>query len=147
MGPFEVEDAAQGELGGRGTVPVHGALVALLVLAYAAQWYYGFSVQARFPQMFPTPRFPWEPATTFGAYLRAAILEQREWHRLVSHVFLHGGLMHLLMNSYGTYTLGGSVNNFFGSELSLFIYFLSGMGASVPGLCFGRPGPSPSPLA
>jgi membrane associated rhomboid family serine protease len=45
----------------------------------------------------------------FGAAYTPLIFEGGEWFRLFAAVFLHGGLMHIIMNSMSLWTLGNSV--------------------------------------
>src|SRR4249920_1924956 len=52
-------------------------------------------------------------------------LAQGEWWRLVTAGFLHGGLVHILMNSWVLFDLGAQVEELYGSGRMLVIYFLS----------------------
>ena len=57
----------------------------------------------------------------------ASAIQQGEWWRLCSAMFLHSGLMHVLMNMIGLYTAGVVVERIYGSRLFLIIYFASGL--------------------
>ena len=48
-----------------------------------------------------------------------------QWWRLVTAGFLHGGLMHIAMNSWVLFDLGTSVEEAYGTSRMLVIYFLS----------------------
>lgn len=48
-----------------------------------------------------------------------------QWWRLVTAGFLHGGWMHLLMNSWVLYSLGAQVEETYGTARFLVIYFAS----------------------
>jgi rhomboid protease GluP len=48
-----------------------------------------------------------------------------EWWRLVTAGFLHGGLLHILMNSWVLFDLGPQVEEFYGASRMLVIYFIS----------------------
>src|SRR5204862_5042503 len=48
-----------------------------------------------------------------------------QWWRLVTAGFLHGGLMHILMNSWALFDLGASVEEAYGTSRMLAIYFIS----------------------
>ncbi len=50
-----------------------------------------------------------------------------EMYRLVTSIFLHAGLIHLLCNMYSLYVLGPQVENFFGKKKFLLIYLGSGI--------------------
>jgi rhomboid protease GluP len=60
----------------------------------------------------------------FGAKLREAILFG-QWWRLITAGFLHGGLMHLLMNSWVLFDLGAQVEELYGASRLIVIYFLA----------------------
>lgn len=48
-----------------------------------------------------------------------------QWWRLVTAGFLHGGILHILMNSWVLYDLGAQVEEVYGSSRMLVIYFIS----------------------
>jgi rhomboid protease GluP len=60
----------------------------------------------------------------FGAKFPPAIAAG-QWLRLVTAGFLHGGLMHILFNSWSFLTLGAMVEEVFGGSRMLVIYFCS----------------------
>lgn len=60
----------------------------------------------------------------FGAKHRDAIFFG-QWWRLVTAGFLHGGLFHLLMNSWVLFDLGAQVEEIFGQRRLIVIYFVS----------------------
>jgi rhomboid protease GluP len=66
---------------------------------------------------------------SFGAKLPPAFLRMyrlgNQWWRLVTAGFLHGGLMHILMNSWSFMSLGPLVEEIFGGSRMLVIYFCS----------------------
>ncbi|HYM12805.1 MAG TPA: rhomboid family intramembrane serine protease [Bryobacterales bacterium] len=61
----------------------------------------------------------------FGAKESRSILLGGQWWRLVTAGFLHGGLFHILMNSWALYDLGGQTEEAFGTARFLAIYFVS----------------------
>lgn len=61
----------------------------------------------------------------FGAKLRAAIFVDGDWWRLVTAGFLHGGLIHILMNSWVLYDLGAQVEEVYGTNRMIVIYFVA----------------------
>ena len=63
----------------------------------------------------------------FGAKWNVA-LAQGEYWRLVTAGFLHGGIIHILMNSWVLFDLGAQVEELYGSSRMLVIYFLSTVG-------------------
>ena len=64
----------------------------------------------------------------FGAKYGPAIAAG-QWWRLVTAGFLHGGLVHILMNSWVLFDLGAAVEEIYGGSRMLVIYFV----ASVAG--------------
>jgi rhomboid protease GluP len=59
----------------------------------------------------------------FGA--KYNVLARGEWWRLVTAGFLHGGLLHILMNSWVLFDLGPQVEEIYGTSRMLVIYFVS----------------------
>src|SRR5215813_10822042 len=60
----------------------------------------------------------------FGAKYPAAIAAG-QWWRLVTAGFLHGGILHIAMNSWVLFDLGAAVEEIYGASRMLTIYFLS----------------------
>ena len=65
----------------------------------------------------------------FGAMFTPSIVLKGEWWRLVTAGFLHGGVLHILMNSWALFDLGAMTEEAYGSSRMLVIYFV----ASVAG--------------
>ncbi len=61
----------------------------------------------------------------FGAKHRLAILRYGQWWRLVTAGFLHGGLLHIGMNSWVLFDLGAQVEEVYGGARLLVIYFVA----------------------
>jgi len=61
----------------------------------------------------------------FGAKERQAIFIEGQWWRLITAGFLHGGLMHILMNSWVLFDLGVQVEQAYGTARYLVFYFVS----------------------
>jgi len=72
----------------------------------------------------------------FGAKTNA-LLQSGEWFRLITPIFIHAGLLHLLLNSYALWVVGTQVEKLYGSARFLLIYLLSGIGG-VAGSYFGQ---------
>jgi rhomboid protease GluP len=60
----------------------------------------------------------------FGGKYREAIIEG-QWWRLITAGFLHGGMWHILMNSYGLFIVGSQVEQDFGADRYVVIYIVS----------------------
>jgi rhomboid protease GluP len=61
----------------------------------------------------------------FGAKYAPFIFYRGEWWRLITAGYLHGGLLHIGMNSWVLFDLGPQVNQTFGTPRFLSIYFIS----------------------
>lgn len=60
------------------------------------------------------------------------ILQNREWHRLVTSGFLHGGLLHLFVNMYVLLAFGAALESgILGSLNFAIVYFASLIGGSL----------------
>jgi rhomboid protease GluP len=70
-----------------------------------------------------------------GAKDNAAIAAGQLW-RLVTPVFIHGGLVHFFVNMYSLYAIGPVIERFFGAGRTLTLYLLSGIAGVVLSLSF-----------
>ncbi len=66
----------------------------------------------------------------FGAKTNE-LLQAGEWFRLLTPIFIHGGLLHLALNSYAIWQVGPLVERLYGPARFLLIYLLSGIGGVV----------------
>lgn len=71
----------------------------------------------------------------FGAKYNPAIVAG-EWWRIVTSMFLHIGLIHLMMNMLALYYLGTVVERIFGSKRFTIIYFLAGLAGGLTSFAF-----------
>ncbi|WP_062355861.1 rhomboid family intramembrane serine protease [Bacillus kwashiorkori] len=71
----------------------------------------------------------------FGAKYNPAILAG-EWWRFITPMFIHIGVLHLLMNSIALYYLGSAVEKLYGNFRFLFIYLFSGIAGSIASFVF-----------
>jgi len=65
-----------------------------------------------------------------GAIIHGTIANHEYW-RLLAAMFLHGGWVHWLVNSWALYQLGSLYEAMFGKARFLLIYFVTGLCASV----------------
>lgn len=65
-----------------------------------------------------------------GAMYKPA-LQQGEWWRLLTAMFIHGGFIHLVMNMLSLYLGGIFSEESLGTKKFLFVYFFSGIGAGL----------------
>ena len=71
-----------------------------------------------------------------GAYV-AVVTEGGQYWRLITHMFLHVGLLHLALNAYGIWFLGKLCEQLYSSARMAFIYMGSGVGAIAISLLIG----------
>lgn len=65
-----------------------------------------------------------------GALYRPAI-EDGEWYRLITHMFLHGDILHLGNNMLVLFCLGNALEHYLGKISYVGIFFLSGILAGL----------------
>ena len=53
------------------------------------------------------------------------------WWQVVSHMFMHGGFMHILFNMYALWAFGTPLERMWGRNKFLFFYFSAGLGAAL----------------
>ena len=74
----------------------------------------------------------WKPQLTrWGAKRSELILSGKELYRLITPVFLHGSLPHLLINSYSLNNIGPEIEKTFGSGRFLATYIVSGIAGNM----------------
>jgi membrane associated rhomboid family serine protease len=71
----------------------------------------------------------------WGADFRPLTLSG-EWWRLVTNIFLHIGIMHLVMNMFALIYIGLMLEPYLGKARFLAAYFLTGIAASLTSMCW-----------
>ena len=66
----------------------------------------------------------------YGAKFNAYI-DRGQWWRFVTPIFLHGNVLHLLMNMYGLWMIGPFVERLYGSAKFVFFWVLTGVAGVV----------------
>lgn len=78
----------------------------------------------------------------FGVYLYGDLLYEWlalwffehpnfRWWQVVSHMFMHGGMMHIVFNMYALWAFGTPLERIWGRNKFLFFYFSAGLGAAL----------------
>lgn len=102
------------------------ALVLSNLLVFIVSWY-----------TIGTTKDPqWSQGLLFNGAEFAPLTLDREWYRIVTHLFLHGNFLHLAFNMYALFTVGSEVERTTGPIKFLWIYFLCGFTASLASLYF-----------
>ncbi|MFC8845734.1 MULTISPECIES: rhomboid family intramembrane serine protease [unclassified Micromonospora] len=84
------------------------------------------------------------PLTDWGSVLGQALfpdgsvhgIAQGEWYRLVAAMFLHYGVVHLLLNMWALWVLGRSLEANLGPLRFLGLYLIAGLGGNVAAYLF-----------
>ena len=71
----------------------------------------------------------------FGALYKPYVLAG-EYFRIISTIFLHIGIWHLLVNCYSLYVIGNQMESFLGKTKFLFVYLISAISGSLMSLIF-----------
>lgn len=53
------------------------------------------------------------------------------WWQYITHMFMHGGIWHILFNMYSLWIFGGVVERIIGQKKFLVFYFVCGLGAAA----------------
>lgn len=124
LGPRAVDRRMPGDLLG-GLIPAaRFTTVVILLINFGLYLVTAvYSIQNGNPSGFMSPSF--EALVLFGGKHPVAIFQYGQWWRLVTAGFLHGGLIHILMNSWVLFDLGTTAEQFFGTHRMLVIYFVS----------------------
>ena len=110
LGPRAIERRAPGEILG-GLIP-HARFTTVMILLINT---------ALFLAEYLNPN---AGLTRWGASLPAPYM-QGQWWRLITAGFLHGGVFHILMNSWVLFDLGAEVEQLYGTSRLIVFYFVS----------------------
>lgn len=66
------------------------------------------------------------------------LIMQGEYYRLITCMFLHGGLLHIALNMYSLYNIGPLVEQVYGKVKYLIVYFAAGITSSIFSFLFSN---------
>src|SRR5687768_5175451 len=84
-------------------------------------------------------RFAPEVLQAYGAKLNFLIRDAHEWWRFVTPVFIHGNLLHLLVNMYSLWMIGPYVEKLYGSAKFVVFWVFTGIAGVVASYLAVRP--------
>src|SRR5262249_42970112 len=71
-----------------------------------------------------------------GALTPPHVLARGQWWRLLTYCFVHGGLLHIVLNMYFLYAVGPMVERMFGPLRFLALYLIAGLGGGCAVLIY-----------
>jgi rhomboid protease GluP len=66
-----------------------------------------------------------------GALLGRAVIEEGDYYRMLTVIFLHGGILHYAFNTYAIAILGQRLESLIGSVKFAILYILAGLASSL----------------
>ena len=64
------------------------------------------------------------------------MIKAGQYYRIITGVFLHGGILHLAFNCYALYVIGSQLETYLGKVRYLIIYLFSAVTASLFSMIF-----------
>jgi rhomboid protease GluP len=81
---------------------------------------------------------PWKGVVSQWGASMPAMLMDGQWWRLITAGFLHGGILHILMNSWVLFGLGAEVEQLYGTSRLIVFYFVSTVAGFYASSHFGH---------
>lgn len=75
---------------------------------------------------------------TLGANNKLLVIDNGQYQRIISSMFLHGGLMHILFNMYALCVMGPLIEKIYGSLNFIGIYVVGGITSSLLSLALSE---------
>jgi membrane associated rhomboid family serine protease len=72
----------------------------------------------------------------FGAKQNNLIVEQHQYWRLITSIFIHIGIIHLLLNNYALWIIGQEIERIYGSARFVILYLATGIIGSLGSYVF-----------
>jgi rhomboid protease GluP len=126
VGPPAVERSGGGSILG-GFIP-HARFVTTMILLLNAALYLATGLYSMRSGNGNLINLDLQTLWEFGAKLPRSIIAGGQWWRLVTAGFLHGGLIHIAMNSWVLFDLGAQVEEIFSPARLIVIYFCATVG-------------------
>lgn len=113
-------------------LPRHRVILTYVILAMIVGI---FLIQMAYNQLeFPRR----EPITAWGMINYTRVMQNGEWYRLFTGMFIHANEVHLLFNALALWSFGRSIEALFGTARFALIYILGGLTGSLASLLLTR---------
>lgn len=122
IGPRAIERRAPADILG-GLIP-HARFTTVVILLINTGLYLAMAIRSMNSETGGVMNLDLRTLADFGAKY-GPLIREGEWWRLITAGFLHGGLLHILMNSWVLFDLGAEVENTYGTSRYVFIYIFT----------------------
>ena len=75
--------------------------------------------------------FPYDVLVAYGAKVNYLVREQHQWWRLVTPMFIHINLLHLMVNMYSLWVVGPYVEKLYGSAKFVVFWIVTGVASMI----------------
>jgi membrane associated rhomboid family serine protease len=75
--------------------------------------------------------FPYDVLVAYGAKVNHLVREQHQWWRLITPMFIHINLLHLMVNMYSLWVVGPYVEKLYGSAKFVVFWIVTGIASMV----------------
>lgn len=75
--------------------------------------------------------FPYDVLVAYGAKVNYLVREQHQWWRLITPMFIHINLLHLMVNMYSLWVVGPYVEKLYGSAKFVVFWIVTGIASMV----------------
>lgn len=123
VGPKAVDQRNPADLLG-GLIP-HARFTTMVILLINTGLYIAMMFHTQTGSQGISFDFDIDTLVDFGAKSGRLMLLHGEWWRLVTAGFLHGGILHILMNSWVLFDLGAQTEEMYGTSRYLAVYFVA----------------------
>ena len=111
-----------------GLIPEHAFTTFILLLINTAIWVISIIISKQGGNQDALMNLDRGTLAALGAKWSPYIVQYGQWWRLITAGFLHGGLIHILMNGWAMLQLGRNVDVIYGSARYLIIFFAGTVG-------------------
>lgn len=72
-----------------------------------------------------------EALVNFGAFFPPYIIQNNEYYRFITSIFIHIGVAHIFFNGYALYIFGTQIERVMGSMKYIMFFLITGIGGNV----------------